>query len=208
MKIKFVYSNTVFSKIVLLVIAFTLLLTISQQSAYCQLFNDKTGKEHEVLQKFIGNWYQLAAYTTMDGKVTNAKGSIKGEVVLGGSILKLQSGQTNTISINENLIIIGYDSNLKKYFFQAFDREGNLPSTYLGAYDKNSKKFQFETFMLDENGNKLLSVLELWFERDDKFIYKVTVKESDKQTVIAEVANVKVIEEKIQENYEKPKKKK
>lgn len=204
MKIKFVTLRLELSKFMVFVFAIVFSLTITQNFAFAQLFNDKTGKEHEVLQKFIGNWYQLAAYTTMDGKVTNAKGSIKGEVVLGGSILKLQSGQTNTISVNENLIIIGYDSNLKKYYFQAFDREGNLPSTYLGAYDKNNKKFQFETFMLDENGNKLLSVLELWFEREDKFIYKVTVKESDKQTVIAEVANVKVIEE----NNEKPKKKK
>ena len=169
-----------------------------------QFFSSEIGKEHDLLHKFTGEWYQIGNYTNPEGKSTTAKGTIKGDVILGGSICRLQSLQANTISLNESMILIGYDNALKKYFFQGYDREGNLPSTYLGEYDKVAQKINFETYMIDAKGNKIRAALDLWFEREDKFIYKITVFEVDKKTVIAEVANIKVT----QESNEKVKKKK
>ena len=184
MKKIFVYSTSL-----ILMCFFNLLFT---NNLNAQLFNQGVIKEHEILQKFNGEWYQVANYTATDGKSTTAKGTITGEVLLSGTICKLQSIQGNKISVNESLIIFGYDKNLKQYYFQGYDRDGNIPTTFIGDYDPKSQRFNLETFMVDDKGNKLLTLLELWFERDDKFIYKITVNERDKKTVIAEVANIKV----------------
>lgn len=184
MKKIFVYSASL-----ILLFVFNFLFT---NNLNAQLFNQGVIKEHEILQKFSGEWYQVANYTATDGKSTTAKGTITGEILLSGTICKLQSIQGNKISVNESLIIFGYDKNLKQYYFQGYDRDGNIPTTFIGDYDPKSQRFNLETFMVDDKGNKLLTLLELWFERDDKFIYKITVNERDKKTVIAEVANIKV----------------
>lgn len=199
----------VYSFVLMVLTNFLNINTIELKS---QIFSSEIGKEHDLLHNFTGEWYQIGNYTNSEGKSTSAKGTIKGEVILGGAICKLQSLQANTISLNESMILIGYDKSLQKYFFHGYDREGNLPSTYLGDFDKTNKKINFETYMIDMKGNKIRSTLELWFEREDKFMYKITVFEVDKKTVIAEVANIKVtdktndnLKEKIKEKSKKQK---
>lgn len=176
---------------------------ISQTQA--QFYNNDVGNKQEVLQKFVGQWYQLGYYSTLEGQTTTSKGTTNGEVIFSGSVAKLQSIQGNQISVNESLILLGFDSNIGKYYLQGYDRSGNLPTTFLGDYDNKSQKFTFETMMLDEDGNKVPATLELWFERDDKFIYKTTISEHNKKTVISEIANMKVENKDIKESKKKKK---
>lgn len=186
-------SSFTFIKItsaLLFCVIFTLGL-INPNIANAQGFGNLT-KEHQQFHKFVGEWNQISSFSDLEGKKTQTKGRIVGSVLLSGTLLELKGLQGNQQIITESLIYIGYDQSIEKYYLHGYDRNGGIPNTYLGDYDKNTNKYRFETYMVDVKKGKILSTFEIWFEREDKFIYKVTIHDPGKPIIIAEVANIKV----------------
>lgn len=188
------YNNQNSNKINYIKINFILLFVICfgllNNNANSQIFGNLT-EEHQQFQKFVGEWNQISSLTNLEGKKSQTKGKIVCNIILSGTLLELKGLQGNQEMITESLMYIGYDKSIEKFYLHGYDRNGGIPNTYLGTFNKNTNKYLFETYMIDEKKGKILSTFEIWFERDDKFIYKATIHDPDKPIVIMEVANLK-----------------
>lgn len=182
------------------------LFNITSNVSKAQGFGNLT-REHQEFHKFVGEWGQISSFTNLEGKKTQTKGKVVGNVILSGTLLELKGIQGNQQIVTESLMYIGYDQSIEKFYLHGYDRNGGIPNTYLGVYDKNTNRYIFETYMVDVKKGKILSTFEIWFEREDKFIYKVTIHDPEKPIVIAEVANIKVESNKKDENNKTKKKK-
>lgn len=148
---------------------------------------------HARLERFVGEWRQLIVYRARPGEVVyDSEGVSKNEMILEKRFLKMEGSVKYSGSDFETLSIIGYDNRFKEYFLETFDQNTTYPLRFTGVYSEENDEFVFEGFDYDLlSGEKEFVKIEISFEREDKFVYKLFRKSGDKYDWFFESTYVK-----------------
>lgn len=155
-------------------------------------YNPHLKPEHSYLGQFIGEWNQIYEFFP-GGKAQPSFGRGVSVVksIMNGVNIEFHSKVKYELGEVENILIIGFDDTQKKYFMLSYDSTGEMPYTALGDYDREKNVFTFKGKR--EFGNSGLVELRtvIYWDREDKFIYKVFVHNGVKEVNTITIAYVK-----------------
>ncbi len=149
-------------------------------------------EDHKILGQFAGHWKQLYKHNPIGSKTPSyGKGETVNLVLYKGVYIEMNGRLLYTGGVVVSKTIIGYDSNLKKYFLLSYDSVGLLPLVCQGEYDPETNRFSFV-------GEKYYSVnaptkirVEIYFERPDKYYFEFYRTDDNNETKVMSIANIK-----------------
>ncbi|MFP4368695.1 MAG: DUF1579 family protein [Candidatus Kapaibacterium sp.] len=154
------------------------------------------GEEHKILYDIRGSWRQLYEGTPFGGGTPSfGKGSAKNKIIMGGRFIEINALMDTKMIKVENITILGYDKDIRKYTIFQYDNSSTAPTFAYGNYNEKEKMLEFETQMLtDYTGKEKKYRITYTFESKEKFIYELWIIQDGKEHRLFKVVNIKLEE--------------
>ncbi len=148
---------------------------------------------HARLERFAGEWRRLIVYrANPTDRIYDSEGVSNNEMILGKRFLTMRGSVEYSGSAFETFYILGYDNRFLEYVMETFDQNSTYSLRFTGSYSEENDEFVFEGFDYDlVTGDKEFVKIEIRFEREDKFVYKLFKKYDGQYDWIFESTYVK-----------------
>jgi hypothetical protein len=149
----------------------------------------KPQKEHEFLQKFVGEWESLGKGTAPDGQTMECKGTFKARMLGGFWIISEGHGEVMGEPM-ENIMTVGYDPEKGKYVGTWVDSCFNHMWKYEGTVEGDKLILNAEGPDMTNPSKKAMYRDEFEFKSPDHYVLTSSAQGEDGKWVTFMTAEV------------------